>query len=71
MAATPAPTLVGTYPSRHDADIARERLEAAGITPISVEQVDRDVWLVHAPADRRADALAELELMEQHRDPGF
>lgn len=67
MAGSPEPTLVGSFASQEDASIARERLEAAGIAPITVEQEAEGVWMVHAPVDRKAEALAELQVLEQRR----
>lgn len=62
-----SPTMVGSFASQQDAEVAKERLEGAGISPITVEKVDQNVWLVHAPVDRKADALAELQVLEQRR----
>lgn len=67
MAASADPTLVGSFASQADADLARERLEAAGISPVTVEQEAEGVWLVHAPAARKAEALTELQVLEQRR----
>lgn len=67
MAASPEPTLVGSFASQEDAWVARERLEAAGITPITVEQEAEGAWMVHAPVDRKGEALAELQVLEQRR----
>jgi hypothetical protein len=59
--------MVGSFASQHDAEIAQERLEGAGIAPVTIEQVDQDVWLVHAPVDRKEEALAELRIVEKRR----
>lgn len=67
MTGSSAPTMVGSFASQHDAEVARDRLEGAGIAPITVEQVDQDVWLVHAPADRKEEALEELRIVEKRR----
>ncbi|MFO7776731.1 MAG: SPOR domain-containing protein [Nitriliruptoraceae bacterium] len=67
MAAASSPTMVGSFASQQDAEVARERLEGAGISPVTIEQVDQDVWLVHAPVESRTEALAELQLLEQRR----
>lgn len=72
MAAPEAPTLVGSFASQEDAEVARERLEAAGISPITVEHETEGVWMVHAPLDRKPEALAELQVLEQRRrGPGI
>jgi hypothetical protein len=67
MPGSSAPTVVGSYASQHDAEVAQERLEGAGISPITIEQPDQDVWLVHAPVDRKEEALAELRIVEKRR----
>lgn len=59
--------MVGSFASQQDAEVARERLEGAGIAPITIEQVDEGVWLVHAPVDRKTEALEELQILEQRR----
>ena len=64
---TTDPTMVGSFASQADAEAARERLEGAGIAPITVEQVAEGAWMVHAPADRKDEALAELQILEQRR----
>ncbi len=72
MTAASDPTLVGTFASQHDAEAAKERLEKHGITPVTIEDGAQDLWTVHAPLDRRDDALAELQILEQRRrGPGI
>ncbi|TVP69007.1 MAG: hypothetical protein EA340_07830 [Nitriliruptor sp.] len=67
MAASSETTTVGTYASQHDAEVARERLEGAGITPVTIETPSEDVWTVTAPESRKDDAIAELQIVEQRR----
>jgi len=67
MAASADPTLVGSFASEADADVARERLEGAGISPVTIEQEAEAVWRGPAPAARKDEALAELRVLEQRR----
>lgn len=67
MAASSATTTVGTYASQHDAEVARDRLEAAGITPVAIEHPAEEVWTVTAPEARKDDAITELQIVEQRR----
>ena len=67
MAAATETTTVGTYASQHDAEVARDRLESAGISPVAIEHPSEEVWAVTAPAARKDDAIAELQIVEQRR----
>jgi hypothetical protein len=67
MAGSSETTTVGTYASEHDAEVARDRLDGAGITPVTIEHPSEEVWTVTAPAARKDEAIAELQIVEQRR----
>ncbi|MFP4149642.1 MAG: hypothetical protein ACLFV0_09140, partial [Nitriliruptoraceae bacterium] len=72
VAAASRTTIVGTYASKHDAEVARERLGRAGIAPTTVASPARGVWTVSVPETHRDDAIAELSIVEQRRrGPGI
>lgn len=66
MATSPTSTVVGTYPTEDEAQRARERLSGAGIEPVRIEQLEDNVWQVHAPVTDRDRALGIIRDLEKH-----
>jgi len=63
---------VGTFAAQEAAESAQEWLEKQGIGPTTVESDAEGVWAVHAPADRKAEALEQLQILERRRSgPGI
>lgn len=58
-------TPVGTFASQHDAEAAEQRLRAQGIEPITVEDVGDGTCKIHAQAERKQEALEQLQILER------
>jgi hypothetical protein len=72
--------MVATVPSRHEADLVKAHLEAAGLTAWLVDEgiVGANPFLavavggvkVHVPAEQEAQALALLESIDEEQPDG-